>query len=79
MQVSGASVGLGCVSEDFAAYATKEIKVDPESDVQTISLYVETLVAARHLVLRNVDVAAHQALVVIDEFRCFTAARNPLC
>ena len=79
MQVSGASIGLGCVSEDFAAYVTKEIKVDPGSDVQTISLYVESPVAARHLVLRNVDVAAHQALVVIYEFRCFAAAANPLC
>jgi lipid-binding SYLF domain-containing protein len=79
IQVSGASVGLGCVSADFVGYVTKEINVDPSSDVQTVSLYVETPVAAGHLVLRNVDAAAHQAQVVIHEFGCFTAARNPLC
>jgi FkbM family methyltransferase len=77
LQVSGASVGLGCVSDDFSKYITKETNVNPNSGVQTASVYVESITG--HLVLRNVDVAARHAQVVIHEFRCFTAARNLPC
>lgn len=78
IQVAGASVGLGCVSEDFAEYVSKEINVNPGSDTQTVTLYVENSAAVKHLVLRNVDLVARQAVVVINELYCFAAAKNTL-
>jgi hypothetical protein len=39
---------------------------------------LENPAVAKHLVLRNVDLAAHQSEVVIYDFQCFSAARNPL-
>ena len=78
MLVGGGSVGLGCVSDDFSKYATKEIQIDPRNEIQTVSLCVDTPAAAGHLVLRNVDASANHAEVAIHAVNCFTAVKNPL-
>lgn len=75
MQVSGGSVGLGCVVSDLTRYVGKEKEVAPSSELQTICLYVENHIDARNLILRNIDLAGHDAQVTIHELSCFTAAK----
>lgn len=75
LRVSSGTVGLGCVVDDMTRYVTKEIEIAPREQLQTVSVWVEEPVAAKHLVLRNIDLGGHEAKVTIHRLACFAAAK----
>lgn len=76
LQVSGGSVGLGCVKSDYSGYVGKEAIVAPTRRSQTVHLIIEDLAASEHLVLRNVDKAGREARATIEKISCFIAVED---
>jgi len=76
LQVSGGSVGLGCVKSDYSGYVGKEAVIAPTRRSQTVYLIVEDLAATEHLVVRNIDMAGREACATIEEFSCFAAVED---
>jgi predicted O-methyltransferase YrrM len=72
LEVSGGTIGVGCITRDYGTFISKEVLVEPFQTLQTATIWIDDVSELGHLILRNADTAGSTAQIEVVAINAFT-------